>query len=369
MSDTAGTQTFFTFPETENELDLWILSALQTTIKSFQTAFENYELDNACRVIPPFIDQLNNWYLRRGRKRFWANGLSEDKVSGYETLHYVLRTLAQVLAPICPFFAEQLWLDLGGQDSVHLQFFPQIQEHWINPKTEAKISLMRDIVKLSAGIRARKKIKLRQPLAQLQFAINGEIKLNKAELDIIAAEANVKNIEILENPETVAQRVIKVDASKVGRKFGKKTQALIQAGKAGEFTLKENGQVEIQNEILEAGEYKFFFFCEAGREAEASSQSIVVLNTELDESLRYEGYARELIRAIQETRKSQGFEVTDRINISYQTKSEDLHEAITQFQDLIAGETLAEEVSLAKALNGQNLDIDEHALVLVVEKI
>ena len=370
---TGTSVTAFPFPRPKNDLDKWILSELQTTIKDFQASFDKYEIETALRTIPLFVDNLNNWYLRRSRRRFWEGKpgqFSEDKQSAYETLHHVLLVMSKVLAPVCPFFAEKLFKDLGGRESVHLCMFPCVIEKWIDKKTEEQVAFSREIVRLAATIRGRAKIKLRQPLQRLRFAVSSSVKIKDllSLQEIIKEEANVKEIEVIQGLDGIAQRVVRVDARQVGKKFGKKVQDLIRAGKEGQFKELENGQIEIQGEVLEVGEYEFGFLCEEGVEAEATVRSVVLLDTEITEDLEIEGYARELIRTIQEMRKNNGFDVSDRIRIAYRTASEKLKKAFSVFGEMIAEETLATETS-GSAQGGEELKIDDEGVTILLKKI
>ncbi len=370
---TGGSYSFFALPQTENELDLWILSETQVLLKHYRTKMDEYEIAEALKEIPPFVDNLNNWYLRRSRKRFWEEGLGEDKISGYETLHYVLLTLSKILAPVCPFFAEKLFQDLSQnkKNSVHLEFLPIQKDSWIDEKLNEKIKISREIVRLSASIRAKKKIKLRQPLAKLQFSIsNAKDLLQPSDILIIEGEANVKKIEILttEALKKIAKKIVKVDARKVGRKFGKKMQELIVDGKAGNFKELDDGQIEIAGEILEADEYEAQFDCEGEFDAENCGQLVVLLETEISEELKIEGFAREIIRAIQEQRKINGFEISDRINVSFVTESEILKTAFEQFQDKISQEVLAVSIKHEKILTVEEIEIDGEKINLKLIK-
>ncbi len=366
---TASANRIFPDPKAKNDLDKWILSELQSTIKTFRYHFEAYETEQALRVIPQFIDHLNNWYLRRSRRRFWEGKpgeFSNDKQSAYETLHHVLITMSKVIAPICPFFAEKLFQDLGGGASVHLSVFPFARTHWIDKNAETQTHLAREITRLSGAIRARKKIKLRQPLSVLQFATSTDIKDLEPLLPIIAEEANVKKVEVLQKLDGIAQQIIKVDARKVGPRLGKKVQELIKAGKEGNFTPLENGEVEIAGEILKPEEYENAFLCEEGLEAEATSSVVVLLNTEVSEDLKIEGNAREIIRAIQDLRKKEGFEVSDRIIITYETESETLKKALDQFSEKISEETLAASIQTGEGIKA--LEIEDEKMKISLQK-
>ncbi len=363
-------------PDPKTELDKWIISELQILLKNYRQKMDEYKIDEALNDIPAFIDNLNNWFLRRSRKRFWANGMTEEKISGYETLHYVLHTLAKILAPITPFFAEKLHRDLTGQgteNSVHLKYMPYADEKRIDTVSSQKIAIIREVVSLAAGIRARKKIKLRQPLGSLSLIVKTDknLALTDDDLAIIAEEANVKTVKILEESavKKFAKKIVKVDARQVGRKFGKKVQSLIVAGKNGNFILRDNGKIKIADEILTAEEYTFAYLTEDGIDADSTARTVVLLQTEISEALRIEGIAREIIRAIQEKRKSTGFEIADRIKIMYATESTDIEKVFTQFGSMIKREVLAEEISKATTTDTNNdIKIDTETLSLSLDK-
>jgi isoleucyl-tRNA synthetase len=360
-----GTETVvFAEPVPQTELDQWILSELQTLIEQYKNHFDAYDLEGALKLIPGFIDNLNNWYLRRSRRRFWAPDMSEEKQSGYETLHHVLFMVSKILAPVCPFFAEDLFQKLAHGESVHLTFFPFAKKEWQNEKIEDKIRLSREIVSLAAGIRARAKVKLRQPLEKLQFMTTDKANLD---LDILKEEANVKAVEQLTSVEGLADRVVRVNAKKVGPRLGKKVQEIIAKGKSGDFELLKNGDVKIADEILTGEEFSFGFVCEEGVEAEATARTVVILNTEISENLKLEGFSREVIRAIQELRKKKDFDIADRISIRYATDSIAIKDVFKTFESLIAGETLAEEIIHGEVSDPlEELDVDGEKLTLEI---
>ena len=344
-------------PKTTNELDLWIFSELQILIKNFRANFDNYKIVTALAEIPKFIDNLNNWFLRRSRARFWKSEIDADKISGFETLHFVLLNLSKILAPVAPFFAEKLFQNLIGEKnfSVHLEFFPNFCEKKINKKLSRKIFLTREIVKLAAAVRARKKIKLRQPLEKLQFFCDEKILFDEK---IIAAEANVENVEKIseKNLAKIARKILKIDARKCGKKFGKKIQKMIAAAKNGEFEILKNGDAKICGEILEPTEFSFQFLTDAKFDADATENLVVILSTEISENLRASGAAREIIREIQNLRKSKNFEISDRIEIFWNSNS-DFWRKIFAEKNLtkkIATEVLAEKIAENKNLKTKN---------------
>ena len=360
---TASTAVYFPLPQSENELDRWILSELQTTLSQYRDAFDRYSIDEAVNTIPPFIDKLNNWYLRRSRRRFWAEGLDDDKKAAYATLHSVLLTLSKLLAPVCPFFAEQLYKDLGGGLSVHLEWMPMPIAARQEISVQDRINLTREIVSLAASIRAQQKIKLRQPLQTLQFATGST---TEVDLDMIAQEANVKEVIRLEHLEGVAERIVKVDARAVGPRLGAKVQDLIRAGKEGRFEELSGGQIKIEGEILSPEEYSVGFLCAEGVAAESSSLAVVLLDTHISADLESEGWAREIIRLIQTQRKEQDFDLSDRISVTYKTDSEKLKSAFAVHTDMIKSEVLALQITIQEDLDAETFVIDGEAITLAL---
>ncbi len=365
---TGNSKMVFVQPNPKTELDHWILSELQILIFKYRTGFDAYNLETALREVPKFIDNLNNWFLRRSRARFWKTEIDEEKISGYETLHFVLLNLAKILAPVCPFFAEDLFQKITGEKlaSVHLEMFPIENKKLIDEKLSRKVALERAIVGLSAAIRATKKIKLRQPLAKLQFCMPESVDLD---FDIIRQEANVKEVEFLNTKavEKIAKRIVRVDARKVGKKFGKKVQELIKLGKAGEFELLENNEIKIAGEVLAFDEFEFGFLTDEKFDAESSKNLVVILETELSDDLRMEGVSREIIREIQNIRKTQKFEISDRIKIEFSTKSALLITALEKFKKKISAETLAENIS-STDISGDKITIEGDDIILEIEK-
>jgi isoleucyl-tRNA synthetase len=298
--------------------------------------------------------------------------MSDDKISGYETLFHVLLTFSKILAPVCPFFAEELFKNLTGGESVHLEMMPFSNEKLIDNKLNKKIEISREIVRLAAFIRGNKKIKLRQPLAKLQFAIetSEDVSLSIEDLAVIKSEANVHEVEIISREilEKYAKRIVKVQAKKVGPRLGKKVQELIIKGKQGKFEALKNDEIKISDEILTTGEYEFGFLTQDGVEAEATSEVVVLLDTEITEDLKIEGFSREIIRSIQDLRKTSGFEIADRIKVEYSTDSELLKNAFGKFREKIAGETLATEIIEKSNLNSDEMEIGGEKCVLRLVK-
>lgn len=366
VPQTGTTTVAFPEPETTNELDQWVLSELQKLLRVSGEKLEMYDLEGALRGAPRFIDQLNNWYLRRSRQRFWASGMNDDKRAGYETLHHVLLMLAKMLAPVCPFFAEELYQNLGGGESVHLELFPNADPSREDDALNKKMDAAREITRLSGAIRSRAKIKLRQPLQLLQVAVPEGVELD---LNVIAAEANVKKVDILTDEQLagVAKKIVKVNARVIGKKYGKKVQELIVAGKKGDFTDLGDGRMEIAGETLELGEYEAGYLTAEGVEAEASADTVVLLDTEISPELEIEGVARDLIRATQETRKNSGLEVSERIVLNWKSDDSRVIAAFEKWGEMIAEETLASEIETAE-VDADPIDLDGASVRLNVQR-
>ena len=281
----------YTAPEGGNLLDRWIISELNSLVKNVNQHMEHYELNKTARLFPVFIDNLSNWYVRRSRKRFWKSENDGDKNQAYETLHYVLTELSKLMAPFTPFVSEEIYKNLANKESVHLADFPVADEKLIDEDLNQKMRLTRRFVKLGLAARAKVGIKVRQPLSELK--INEDIGAEFREL--IKDEVNVKKVLF-----------------------------------AGGITA-EPGYVREEEINWEAG-----------------------LDTKITEDLRLEGEARELVRRIQELRKKAGFQVDNRISLSYAGGSD----IFQKFGDLIAKETLSEKLS-----EGEDADADISELV------
>lgn len=269
-------------------LDKWIISELQMLIRDFNSHMENYELHKASRLLPKFVDNLSNWYIRRSRKRFWKSENDGDKNEAYQTLYYVLTELSKVMAPFTPFIAEEIYKNLTEEESVHLADFPIAKKELIDEKINSDMLRVREIVNIGLQLRAKSGVKVRQPLSELRIK---NYDLKEELLEIIKEEVNVKSVKI---EETFEADDIKADSS-------------------------------LEN---------------------------ICLDLEITPELKLEGQARELIRHIQEMRKEAGYEVDNRIKIWYAEKNP----VFLKFGDLIARETLADQVLLKSSAEDTDLE-------------
>ena len=299
----------FAKKKNQNILDAWIISEFHQLIKKINGRMKKYQLMQATRLLAPFIDDLSNWYIRRSRKRFWKSENDADKNEAYTTLHYILVELSKLMAPIAPFITEEIYKNLAGKESVHLEDYPVANEKLIDEKLNTEMRKTREIVTEGLQLRAQAKIKVRQPLRELKIKDNN---LGEDLLSIIQEEVNVKKITVL-----------------ASQKKDKKSQP----SKAS---------------LLVKGE--------------------VGLDTEITEELRMEGQAREIIRAIQQMRKEAGYKVDNRIIISYNSQSV----VFEKFGDLIAKEILANGIKKGRLDNAdleKEITLGNEKITLNIQKV
>lgn len=333
------------FFEPSHKLDQWMLSELHALIKEVTEQMDNYNLTRATRPIIAFADKLSNWYIRRSRRRFWKSENDSDKNEAYQTLHTVLVTLSKLLAPFMPFLADEIYRNLTGEESVHLEDWPEFDENLIDEGLNQEIELARLIVKLGHAIRGKKKIRVRQPLAKLTVGLPQSVQPEVILLqkDVILEELNVKEIELLKDPGELAEFVAIPDAKVLGPKYGKEVQKILQEAKAGNFEVLDSGEVKIGEFTLLEGEIELAYKGKEGNDIESENGIVVSLDIEITEELVHEGMMREVIRHLQDMRKEAGYEVSDRIQILVKTEGE-LEKAVTKHADTIKAETLADEL-------------------------
>lgn len=297
-------------------LDIWIIAKTQQLINAVTHELDGYDLSATCAEIAGSIDDLTNWYVRLSRRRL--AGKEEGSAEAFDTLYRVLIAKTQLLAPFCPFITEDIYLNLVGEDhdSVHFTDWPQTREL---TKEELKtLTLMentRTVVTLGLSLRSDAKIRVRQPLQSVTYALppsdtEGVLK------ELIEEELNVKQVIAIDDATSLADRTVLVDARKVGKRLGGKVQEVIKAGKAGEFEEKDDGTIVILGETFTADEAKIAYQSKEGSTVAAARGIVVSLNTALTDDLTLEGQARELIHAIQQLRKDAGLEFTDTIKLA-----------------------------------------------------
>lgn len=346
-------------------LDRWIRADVQDLCNRMTNELERYDLSATCDELESTIDALTNWYVRLSRRRFAAKSgyhahgattLEESQRDALKTLYDVLLTLSQLLAPFCPFIADAIYLNLVPEEhgSVHLSDWPK-QRTLSEEETLLleQTRMLRTICSLGLRIRSEKRIRVRQPLLQAIVVLPPQLSsllADRSALEILQEELNVREIKFMEDPKGLADAIAQVDAKKVGPRLGGRVQELIKAGKAGEFTIHEDGSVEILGEKLDKTEVQIQYRGKQGHEVASAKGIVVALDTTLTESLTKEGDARELIRAIQKLRKELDFQITDKVTIEL-NGSDDLE----QFYDRIAEET---NTIFTKVSNGEEYPLD-----------
>ncbi len=336
------------------KLDKWILSELELLIEEITKQMDACDLQRATETIPKFVDNLTNWYIRRSRRRFWKNENDTDKKSAYTTLHKVLTTLSLIMAPFCPFISEEIFRNLTGKESVHLEKWPKSNKKLTDKNLSEEIAVTRLIVTLGHSIRAQKRIKVRQPLSKVKIALPKHLK-HDFEKDVIKEELNVKELELLKDSSGIAELKVIPNAKILGPKYGAKVQEIIKASKEGKFTVK-NKEVEIAGIKLSGEEVSIGYVGKEGFDVASEQGLVVALDTSINEDLRLEGYARDLVRTIQDMRKEAEFEVSDRILVGLSASGE-IENAILKFNKYIGDETLTNKITTQ--ITGSAWDIEK----------
>ncbi|MBA6314089.1 isoleucine--tRNA ligase [Cellulophaga baltica] len=367
------------------EIDQWVLSELHTLIKTVDEAYADYEPTRATRAISEYVQEnLSNWYVRLCRRRFWKGDYQKDKISAYQTLYTCLITVAKLSAPVSPFFMDRLYKDLTNTthtenfESVHLADFPVYDENIVNKELESKMAKAQTISSLVLSIRQKEKIKVRQPLQKIMIPVLDEKQKNEilAVSDLIKSEVNVKEIELLDDASGILVKQIKPNFKVLGPKFGKDMKLV--ASEVAKFSQEDIQKIEQQGEIsIEINNKSSILQLQ---DVEISSQDIegwlvatsgpltVALDVTINEDLRKEGIARELVNRIQNLRKDSGFEVTDRINIKI-LKNSLVEDAVASNLDYIKTETLTAELNFEEELeNGTEIAFDEVNTKLFIQK-
>ncbi len=367
------------------ESDQWILSRLNTIITQVDKAYDQYEPTLTARIIQDFVtDEVSNWYVRLNRKRFWKGEYNQDKKAAYQTLYTCLKTVAKLGAPIAPFFMERLYQDLNlvsgkeGAESVHLTDFPVADSACINSDLEAQMALAQTVSSLTHSLRKKEKIKVRQPLSKIMIPVLDEQTRHYVEAveDLIKTEVNVKAVEFLDDTSGVLVKKVKPNFRTIGKKFGPKVKFVAAA--VNKWGQDEIAQIEREGSIdLALADETVNLLLE---DVEISSEDIpgwtvategkttVALDIHMDDELRQEGFARDLVNRIQNLRKDKGLDVIDKIAIKVSSDSEMVQGAVENFSAYIKEETQALALALANADDTfEQLDIDEVPVAISVQ--
>lgn len=363
--------------KSENVMDRWIISKLNTLVKSVDEKLEKYDITGAGEDIEEFTDELSNWYVRRNRERFWAQDLNDEKIGAYVTLYRVLITLSKVAAPFVPFITDEIYqnlvcsLDSNAPESVHLCYFPEVVEDEIDEKLEKEMDIAYRIVKLGRSARNSENIKNRQPLSEMLISVDT---LPEYYGNIVKEELNVKEVVLGAEMSEYVNFEIKPNLPVLGREYGKLIPKIREEiAKKNQMDLAntvKSGKVEyIMIDDVEIGlDSNNLLITMQGKEGFAfagEGEIGVVLDTTITPELKEEGYVREILSKVQNMRKDKGFEVLDRINL-YVAGNDMLEEIIKKCEEEIKNETLAVNVIYKEArenytdtnINGEHLDID-----------
>ena len=367
------------------EIDRWILSELHTLIQTVDEAYADYEPTKATRAISDFVQEnLSNWYVRLCRRRFWKGEYGTDKIAAYQTLYTCLKTVAQLSAPVAPFFMDQLYRDLvnatGSPEftSIHLANFPQFVEKFVDKSLERKMLKAQTVSSLVLSLRKKEMIKVRQPLQRVMIPVldatfKAEI---EAVSDLIKSEVNVKEVQLLDDASGVLVKQIKPNFKALGPRFGKDMGLISKAIQS--FTQDQINMLDAEGSlVIEISEKNLTLTTE---DVEITSQDIpgwlvanangitVALDITLTPALKEEGMARELVNRIQNLRKDSGFEVTDKIEVVLQRDGE-LEQAIENNKGYVCSETLTRSLTFTDVLEeGTELEFDDIKTKILISK-
>ena len=363
------------------EIDRWVLSVLNTLVKGVQKEMESFDPTRAGRLIEDFVNyDLSNWYVRLNRKRFWGKEMSQDKLAAYQTLYTCLVTVSKLLAPFAPFFADQLFCDLGaaeleGTTSVHLAKFPVVDEGLIDSELEERMSMAQKITSMVHALRKKVNIAVRQPLQAIMIpAVDEEQRSHiEAVKDLILSEVNVKELRFVEGSSVLVKKV-KCNFRTMGKKFGKLMKGIAAAMSALDqeqiTKLEDDGKITVDvegnNVEVEAADVEIISEDIPGWLVSNEGNLTVALEIELNDELRSEGMARELISRIQNIRKETGLEITDRIHVAL-TPNDEVEKAVSGFGDYIKSQVLALDITLADN-DGKETNIDDFKINIKVVK-
>lgn len=366
------------------EIDRWVISLLNTLVKEVDEYYETYEPTKAGRAISDFVnDNLSNWYVRLNRKRFWGGSMTTDKMSAYQTLYTCLETVAKLMAPIAPFYADKLYHDLtiacGGTElSVHLADFPKYDTLIVDKALEERMQIAQSISSMILALRRKVSIKVRQPLMQIMIPVLDQHQQDAIEAvrDLILNEVNVKELKYVDNAAGILVKKVKPDFKKLGPRYGKIMKqlaavvqmmdqtAINQLESQGAYTFDIEGQsatIELADVEIISEDIEGWLVANEGR-------LTVALDITITEDLRKEGIARELVNRIQNIRKSNGFDIVDRIKVKI-SDSEEINNAVKEYYDYIAGQVLADEITLEADIDGMEIDMDDFVLNISVDKV
>lgn len=356
------------------EIDRWIISVLNTLIQDVDRYLADYEPTRAARAIADFVgENLSNWYVRLNRKRFWGGGMTEDKLAAYQTLYQCLKTVAILMAPVSPFYADKLYRDLTGSDaSVHLTLFPEADTAVIDADLEARMRMAQSITSMVLALRRKVNIKVRQPLSVVMIPVNddNQRRMLQAVKDLVLSEVNIKDMKIVDSDAGILVKRVKPDFKKLGPKFGKQMKAVAQALTAFDTAtvtaMERAGYAEValadgKKAKIELADVEIISEDIPGWQVANDGNLTVAIDVVVTDELRREGIAREIVNRIQNIRKSRDYAITDRISLSFGSNPA-TDEAIREYKDYISMQVLATSIKVVP-------DVIDGAEVLTIDDI
>lgn len=357
---------FFVPYENRAEIDRWLLSRFNSLVKLYDNEMEIFEYTKVARAISEFlIEDFSNWYIRRNRRRFWTTEINDDKKAVYNTTYEVLLGVTKLLSPMIPFLTEEIFNNLTREESVHLSFLPKLDESLISLELEEKMDLVRKVVTLGRASREDAKIKVRQPLKEILLEKSLESKIGDL-VELIKEELNIKEVVFTDDLSEFMNYELKPDFKVAGKILGSKIKDFgnkLREVNPKEFVEKlENGRVSLElngEETQILREYvEVRISSKEGFDISMDSGIFVILDTALNQELIQEGYMREFVSKVQQLRKNSGFEVTDEIEVEYET-SDEVFESIEKFKEEISTEILAKKLERKTGLNQEEVELND----------
>ncbi|WP_341813994.1 isoleucine--tRNA ligase [Wolbachia endosymbiont (group B) of Dendrolimus pini] len=358
----------------QSTIDRYMISKCFEAVEGIQASMNNYNSQEACKILTDFFEVLNNWYIRRSRERFWKNDLDQDKTDAYNVLYTVFYYILRAAAPLLPLITETIWQGLEYKEtSVHLADFPQSDRY--DSELIAKMDLVREICNSALSIRNTFNIRIRQPLGSMTIYHRSSCDFLENEYqEIIRDEVNVKELEIVSELKEVASLELKLNFPLLGKKIPDKIKKLVQYVKEEKWKQIENEQIflgdETENYTIEKGEYELLL--KANSEYSSvfdDNKGVVILSTELNDELILEGLARDVVRLIQETRKQADFHISDRIRVIIKAEDEKVKEAINRWDEYIKEQTLALSLDTNKEIEADFYSKEYQGLTVGIKLI
>ncbi|MBQ8010847.1 MAG: isoleucine--tRNA ligase, partial [Oscillospiraceae bacterium] len=355
-------------PQTDNQLDKWILAKLHEATTAIKENMDAYLVNKYVENLISLVDGITNWYIRRSRRRFWDKEMTADKKQALETLYYVLVNTTKLFAPVAPIISEKIYQTLTDGFSVHLESFPEIPEEFKDEELLAQVKLVRNVIYLARSIRSKNKVKNRQPLSTLRVVLSEKAGNAVVESfsEIIAEELNVKNVEILESVGSVAEVKYAPNFNEIRNRYPDRIPEIIKAVKTGKFELRaEDALLEINGtqESFDAEIILVTYQAKAGQHVASEKGVVVSLDLTLTDELKDEGFARDIVRAVQDARRQMDCAITDEITVEF------VGSVPEAWVDYICGETLSNRAEIAEAdLTLEITGDDDRAVTVKVKK-